>query len=210
MHQTSNFWSSTFNRGLTFAAFVHVSTNLYLNKIFCLWFCLPQVFLSRPLVRHCQNDGRNRRQWPTLAIGEHLFGPWHERSAWTQRRLTDCTCQHYRLSSLTSWNWRQSWASECRVQPPGETPLLWRSATFDKARGVIGAKRRFDQYGGLHYNANFSSFNAISVHSRQMNVTFRLREVDSSGSRLKRLAAWTDQRSFQSAGPSFYKEGHII
>ena len=62
----------------------------------------------------------------------------------------------------------------------------------------------------LHYNVNFSSFYAISVHSRQMNVTFGLREVGSSGSRLKLLAARTDQRSFQSAGPSFYKEGHII
>ena len=41
----------------------------------------------------------------------------------------------------------------------------------------------------LHYKVNFSSFNAISVHSREMNVTYGLREVDSSGSRLKRLAA---------------------
>ena len=62
----------------------------------------------------------------------------------------------------------------------------------------------------LYYKVNFSSFNAISVHSREMDVTSGLRDVDSSGSRLKRLAAWTDQRSFQSAGPSFYKQGHII
>ena len=62
----------------------------------------------------------------------------------------------------------------------------------------------------LHYKVNFSSFSAITVHSREINVTSGLREVDSSGSRLKLLAAWTDQRSFQSAGPSFYKEGHNI
>ena len=62
----------------------------------------------------------------------------------------------------------------------------------------------------LHYKVNFSSFSAITVHSREINVTSGLREVDSSGSRLKRLAAWTDQRSFQSAGPSFYKEGHNL
>ena len=62
----------------------------------------------------------------------------------------------------------------------------------------------------LHYKVNFSSFNAISVHSREMNVTYGLHEVDSSGSRLKRLAAWTDQRSFQNAGPFSHKQGHNI
>ena len=60
------------------------------------------------------------------------------------------------------------------------------------------------------YKVNFSLFIAMSVHSREMNVTSGLREVDSSEPRLKRLLAWTDQRSFQSEGPSFYKQGHNI